>query len=91
MLKWLALILVTSVLCWGESHSGRESEMGKVKSGRPVVETPAKLEQSGQEDALNDSDRKELEQLLRELDGIGAQSKNTGEQPLKENTTTPNL
>ena len=93
MLKWFALILVATVLCWGDthSHSGashNESSrtLEKVKPSRPVDER--KIESETEEfDALSAKDKEELNRLIKELD---SQSK-TGEQNSEAQTTTPSL
>jgi hypothetical protein len=90
MLKWLALILVTTVMCFGDtqSHSTSPTQREKSQSGRPMIENDS-LEKS--DDLLTEEDRKELRALIEELDKVNkAESHKVGEQSL-EGTTTPSL
>jgi len=97
MLKWFALILVATVLCWGDthSHSGashNESSrtLEKVKPSRPVDER--KIESETEEfDALSAKDKEELNRLIEELDSAGKSQSKTGEQNPEAKTTTPSL
>lgn len=98
MLKWFALILVATVLCWGDTHShsgtGHDESgrpMEKAKPSRPVDER--KIEAETKEfDALTTKDKEELNKLIEELDSsVGISQSKTGEQNPEAKTTTPNL
>lgn len=90
MLKWIALLIVTTVLCWGDTgtHTGsRPSE--EPKKGHPIVE---ETESSRSLDGLNEEDRKQLEAMIQELDGVGKlPNREVGEQEPVKVTTIPDL
>lgn len=90
MLKWLALILVTAVLCWGDtgSHSSSRHSEDSPKTNRPVVEESLEAKDL---DGLNENDKKQLDALIQELEGVGKVSnRKVGEQDSVEITTIPN-
>jgi len=96
MLRWFALILVATVLCWGDthSHSGSHNESSRalenVKPSRSVDER--KIEPETEEfDALSAKDKEELNRLIEELDSAGKSQSKTGEQNPEAKTTTPSL
>lgn len=94
MLKWIALILVTSVLCWGiegQHASGnkakpeitdRVSGENTKRPGRPVVkEQPQVRQELEMSDDISDSAKAELEELIDQLDQVTtSQGKPVGEQ-----------
>jgi hypothetical protein len=101
MLKWFALILVATVLCWGDTHShsgAGHNESGRsmetAKPSRPVdgkkIETETETE-TGEFDALSAKDKEELTRLIEELDSARQSQSRTGEQNPEAETTTPNL
>lgn len=92
MLKWLALMIVTTVLCFGTdgTHSN-QTPSDKAKSGRPIVEERKPSAEGEVEDSLTASDKEELKKLIEELDTVSqSQNRTIGEQRSEE-TTIPNL
>ncbi|MCX6103555.1 MAG: hypothetical protein NT000_09915 [Proteobacteria bacterium] len=85
MLKWFALLLVTTVLCWGDSnHSNSKNEI----ISRPVEDSRSiETKQNEAEDSL--LDKKELTNLIEDLESVTPPIK-IGEQD-SDQTTTPHL
>lgn len=90
MLKWVALILVTSVLCWGDSavHGSSKAAKGEVtdrisseparSKSRPIAEDPAKTEVNEEIDAVG---KAQLEELIEKMDTLTTSKSNkVGEQ-----------
>ncbi|MSP19713.1 MAG: hypothetical protein EXR74_09100 [Bdellovibrionales bacterium] len=90
MLKWFALLLVSTVLCWGEDkHSNSKNE----NDSRPVVESQSietKENKIGYEDEDSQADKKDLTNLIKQLDSVTT-PRQMGEQNSDSQTTTPNL
>ncbi|NBX69477.1 MAG: hypothetical protein EBR01_11000 [Proteobacteria bacterium] len=85
MLKWIALILVTSVLCWGDTarHSNKKDVKSEItdriaeeqpsRPSRPVVKM--------NDDEIGEVGRAELEKLIENLDSASTTSgRKVGEQ-----------
>lgn len=91
MLKWLVLILVTTVMCVGDSqsHSKGPAPSEKSQSRRPVIKNDS-VEKS--DDLLTPKDRADLGALIEQLDTVNQteEAKQVGEQSL-EGATTPSL
>jgi len=95
MLKWVALILVASVLCWGdtvrhESQNSREGVIDRVTSepskrpSRPVVEEKQKTDDSIE--PMSAEEQAQLGKLLEEFDSVTApQTHKVGEQTQEVN------
>ena len=77
MLKWIALILVGTVLCWGDTNPHSNTELSREKNGHPVVDEQSKEVKSF--DALNTEDKIELENLLQRLEDLESSKDKTGE------------
>lgn len=85
MLKWFALLLVTTVLCWGDSnHSNSKNEI----ISRPVEDSPSR-ETKENKDEESRGDKEELTKLFKELESVTPAIK-IGEQDSNQ-TTTPHL
>lgn len=91
MLKWIALLIVTTVLCWGDTgnHSSSQSTQETPRKSHPVVE---ETDSARSLDGLNEEDRKQLEVMIQELDGVGKlPNREVGEQEPVKVTTIPDL
>ena len=91
MLKWLVLILVTTVMCVGDyqSHSISPAPSEKSQSRRPVIKNDS-VEKS--DDLLTPKDRADLGALIEQLNTVNKteEAKQVGEQS-SEGATTPSL
>lgn len=94
MFKWFALILVASVLCWGDTNpvaGGHEaSEKNMEKALHPIDEGKTLKEQDAP-DALTLEDKIELDKLLEELNELTPDQNQTGEKAEKSTSNSSNL
>ncbi len=86
MLKWFALLLVTTVLCWGDSnHSNTKNE----STSRPVEDSPS-TETKENKDEESRADKEELTKLFKEFESVTSPI-HIGEQESNAQATIPDL
>lgn len=91
MLKWLAFLLVTTVLCWGDTGVHSTDQHSQQKT-RPIVNESVKTQEISKVEELSDEDKKELSALIDELGKLESGSgRLVGEDSSPSVATTPNL